>query len=446
MTLSMVPVELDETNTDAAERGWAVVEVRPDGSLGRAELVTATGPVEAAGMLRTLPGQRRPVGSSALDARLGLLQAANGHLAEAAATLSRGIQGPSGVPGQQNCLGHLALVEAYQGDLRRAELHAGLALAARSRADGPGAQHARLAMDWIHFERAEHDGDGHTIDLVEPLLDGQEEPWPATTRLLLQARLLVAARRPDAAVRLLAEATEAGVDPGTGWTSGLLTAARGDALLAAGEPYRALALLTPLPQGAVVEASITIAAACLAIGDVRGADAVLGSVTGALDRAPLAVQLRAWLMEARIADDRGRHDRGQGLVDRALHAAAAEGMRTPVRREWHWVRPLVDRHPGLRRLHRGFLLSLRDVDAMSAVRGPAARSQDLPDGLLGASLTERETQVLELLAQMYSTEEIAAALYVSANTVKTHLKGIFGKLCVNRRVDAVRRGRQLGLC
>ena len=47
---------------------------------------------------------------------------------------------------------------------------------------------------------------------------------------------------------------------------------------------------------------------------------------------------------------------------------------------------------------------------------------------------------------MYSTEEIATALFVSANTVKTHLKGIFGKLGVNRRVDAVRRGRQLGLC
>ena len=55
-----------------------------------------------------------------------------------------------------------------------------------------------------------------------------------------------------------------------------------------------------------------------------------------------------------------------------------------------------------------------------------------------------EGQVLDLLAQMYSTEEIAAALYVSANTVKTHLKGIFGKLCVNRRVDAVRRGGSSG--
>jgi LuxR family maltose regulon positive regulatory protein len=68
------------------------------------------------------------------------------------------------------------------------------------------------------------------------------------------------------------------------------------------------------------------------------------------------------------------------------------------------------------------------------------------DQLRPSLLTEREGQVLELLGQMNSTEEIAAALFVSTNTVKTHLKGIFGKLGVNRRVDAVRRGRALGLC
>ena len=67
------------------------------------------------------------------------------------------------------------------------------------------------------------------------------------------------------------------------------------------------------------------------------------------------------------------------------------------------------------------------------------------DQLRPSLLTERESQVLGLLAQMNSTEEIAAALFVSTNTVKTHLKGIFGKLGVNRRVDAVRRGRTLDL-
>ena len=61
-------------------------------------------------------------------------------------------------------------------------------------------------------------------------------------------------------------------------------------------------------------------------------------------------------------------------------------------------------------------------------------------------LTERELQVLERLAQFLTTDEIAADLYVSSNTVKTHIKSLFVKLSVNRRSDAVRRGRRLGLC
>ena len=54
--------------------------------------------------------------------------------------------------------------------------------------------------------------------------------------------------------------------------------------------------------------------------------------------------------------------------------------------------------------------------------------------------------MLERLAQFLTTDEIAADLYVSANTVKTHIKSLFLKLSVNRRSDAVRRGRTLGLC
>lgn len=83
------------------------------------------------------------------------------------------------------------------------------------------------------------------------------------------------------------------------------------------------------------------------------------------------------------------------------------------------------------------------VNGLDSLRAP--RSQQT-SALPGATLTQRECEVLELLAQMYSTEEIAQALYVSANTVKTHVKGIFSKLCVNRRVDAVRQGRAMGLC
>jgi LuxR family maltose regulon positive regulatory protein len=59
-------------------------------------------------------------------------------------------------------------------------------------------------------------------------------------------------------------------------------------------------------------------------------------------------------------------------------------------------------------------------------------------------LSGRERDVLRRLARMRTTEEIAADLYVSVNTVKTHLKSAYRKLAVNRRGDAVNRARELG--
>ena len=127
--------------------------------------------------------------------------------------------------------------------------------------------------------------------------------------------------------------------------------------------------------------------------------------------------------------------------DRALRTATTEQLREPLLGEWTWLRRSVDRDPALVRAHREFLSSC-ETDAATSGRVEPVHAGDMT----ATRLTEREGQVLQLLAQMYSTEEIAAELFVSANTVKTHLKGIFGKLCVNRRVDAVRRGRQFGLC
>ncbi|MEF2529283.1 helix-turn-helix domain-containing protein [Streptomyces sp. CS62] len=58
-------------------------------------------------------------------------------------------------------------------------------------------------------------------------------------------------------------------------------------------------------------------------------------------------------------------------------------------------------------------------------------------------LSPREKEVLALVARMMSTEEVAAELQLSANTVKTHMRGIFRKLGVSRRRDAVERARDL---
>jgi LuxR family maltose regulon positive regulatory protein len=60
-------------------------------------------------------------------------------------------------------------------------------------------------------------------------------------------------------------------------------------------------------------------------------------------------------------------------------------------------------------------------------------------------LSERELAVLRLLASKLSQREIAAELYVSFNTVKTHTRAIFRKLGVASRAEAVDRARELGL-
>jgi LuxR family maltose regulon positive regulatory protein len=65
--------------------------------------------------------------------------------------------------------------------------------------------------------------------------------------------------------------------------------------------------------------------------------------------------------------------------------------------------------------------------------------------LVFEALSKREMEVLEGMAAMLPTEEIAASLYVSVNTVKTHVRSILRKLSASRRNEAVRRARSLGL-
>lgn len=60
-------------------------------------------------------------------------------------------------------------------------------------------------------------------------------------------------------------------------------------------------------------------------------------------------------------------------------------------------------------------------------------------------ITERERQVLQLLADGRSNKEIAARLELSPNTVKTHVARLFEKLRVARRTEAILLARELGL-
>ena len=383
-----------------------------------------------------------------LDAHVGSLLVCGGRLDEAARVLTRGADSAAdsraGRAARADCLGQLALVEAVRGDLRRAARDARLVLERAVDGAPAGVVPAHLALAWVHL--AQGDAEAARISLAEVagVAPGTHEPWMVTAHLVARARLLVDDGQPEAAVRLLAPPLAVDADePGRGWQDDLVAVVSAEACVAAGWERRALAGLTPLPTSTAVEAGVVVAAALLEIGDLRGDRATLAGIATQTDRAPLDQQLRAWLLEARIALAEQDADEARRLVDRALRVAAAERVKRPFLLEAGWLRSFVERDLVLVRRHRGLLEML----PREPVRLPqSALGMALPNAVLVESLTERESQVLELLDQMYSTEEIARELYVSPNTVKTHLKGIFRKLGVNRRVDAVRRGRELGLC
>jgi two-component system, NarL family, response regulator LiaR len=60
-------------------------------------------------------------------------------------------------------------------------------------------------------------------------------------------------------------------------------------------------------------------------------------------------------------------------------------------------------------------------------------------------ISKREHEVLELMAKGFTNQQIADQLFVSLNTIKTHTSNLFLKLEVNRRTQAVQRGKELRL-
>jgi DNA-binding CsgD family transcriptional regulator len=94
----------------------------------------------------------------------------------------------------------------------------------------------------------------------------------------------------------------------------------------------------------------------------------------------------------------------------------------------------------------GFMVLGIWVGARLFRRGPASQVFE-PNTRARETLgiSERELEVLELLASGKSNKEISSSLNVSPNTVKTHVSKLYEKLEVSRRTEAILKARELGM-
>ncbi len=170
----------------------------------------------------------------------------------------------------------------------------------------------------------------------------------------------------------------------------------------------------------------------------------------------------AWQIEARMlkaltlqAKERGAA--ALGLLECALALAKPERFMRAIVDYGPSVGALlrqVPRQNSMREYARGYAREYvrgyaRELLAILVVEEgderPAAQVSTDASTTLVEPLTPRELEVLAVIATGVSNAEIAQSLYISVNTVKTHITNIFGKLEVTRRVEAVARGRELGL-
>jgi LuxR family maltose regulon positive regulatory protein len=295
-------------------------------------------------------------------------------------------------------LSALALVEQEWDDLDAAEGHSRELIETARRADdasGRGWSAAIQASLCLAGRGTDAELALERLRGAKSDLNGLESPRLQRSLCSLEVRLLVAAADREAAEELVEEAVAQ--NP----TSPGLQAVRARLALASGDAEGALDALEQPTDAAYaivgVERQVLRAVALRATGDEDGALASIGD---------------------------------------ALSGAEAEGIRRPFLSGGPGVRDLLAEH--LRRAvsHRWFASELvRRLDGTNGTRIPPAE--------LLEPLSAREGEVLRFLPTMMSNADIASELFVSVNTVKTHVKSIYRKLEVTRRQDAVRRARQL---
>jgi LuxR family maltose regulon positive regulatory protein len=185
---------------------------------------------------------------------------------------------------------------------------------------------------------------------------------------------------------------------------------------------------------------ITLAALWLAQENPQAATTTLAPVLDS--SAPGSHQMwltAAFLLEASALDALGEREAAGRALEQGLDLVLSNGLLFPL---------LLDSVPelpeGHARQHTAHPALIGRVIKTFGGRTPTALAAG-PPGQLHEPLSQAEVRVLRLLQTSLSAPEIARELYVSVNTVRTHIRHLYDKLGVHRRLEALDRARALGL-
>ena len=341
------------------------------------------------------------------------------------------------------CLGRLAILHCSAGRISRAEqfLSEGGALL---NAHPWIPEEFRVAYHLGSAELAMIHGDldlySRFLRLVDADLAPKADPALSCMAALVQAKALQSAGRHPEALELLS--ANKGRDLASAWN----LRSRADILLLEleaemGKPRRSINRLESLAavnEWTATRISLALARAHLADRNFAAVDRLVRQIVTAPHPAPLLILIDALLLSAEVANVQGHETTAVEAATRAVQLASAEGIILPFIAATPRVRELLHRHPALSDL---WPAPVEDTQDRWARQLPAnAAMKDLAE-----PLTEREESILKWLTTTMTMAEIATELYVSTNTVKTHVAAIYRKLEASNRREAIARGRQLHL-
>ena len=418
---------------------------RRTGDLGAATAAAVSAERLLAAIPAGLLARHTAIRAQVLSGR-GAVEVWAGHLDEAATSFTAGVaaaSAPDSTHERADCLGNLALLEALRGRLSRAAKLADEAAGAAEDNTGepaePAGSAASIALAWVYLEHNEPEQARAHLKLADAALRIRPDRLMNAAACLVAARCSLACGRPGVAPDMVSRARRGWPLPS--WLEHRLALVEARACAVAGDIESAIDTATRADPHSHFDAAITLAQALLATGDPQAARHVLAAGPAVSAGQPDYIRLEASLVDARLSYESGDRARGRRSLEQALRLGHPEQLRLPFAMERTWIRPVLRRDPDLAHAYRRLLEPDLVSTDWAAVRPPA--SDGAP--LIVERLSEREREVLQHLSGMLSTAEIATEMYISVNTVKTHLKSIYRKLAAAHRSEAVRRARLLEL-